>query len=137
MPEARARRKGGVGGWGVTPPAAKRSAGAKRRRSIRILRKMGSDFFKQTPPKILPAVLRGVFFLCHKILGERGRFTHRTDPWISPGRNNSTGFLGVLIHTPQFVFFVTRRGHNRHGLGRNAGFHSCWRAQYPFHPCFG
>ncbi|OGL66323.1 hypothetical protein A3B21_04045 [Candidatus Uhrbacteria bacterium RIFCSPLOWO2_01_FULL_47_24] len=26
-------------------------AGGKRRRSIRILRKMGSDFFKQTPPK--------------------------------------------------------------------------------------
>ena len=29
------------------------SAGAKRRRSIRVLRKMGSDFFKQTPPNLI------------------------------------------------------------------------------------
>ena len=38
------------GGCGGNSAAPERSAGAKRRRSIRVLRKMGSDFFKQTPP---------------------------------------------------------------------------------------
>ena len=37
------------GGCGGNSAAPERSAGAKRRRSIRVLRKMGSDFFKQTP----------------------------------------------------------------------------------------
>jgi len=46
-----ARSEGAAeGGCGGNSAAPERSAGAKRRRSIRVLRKMGSDFFKQTPP---------------------------------------------------------------------------------------
>jgi len=41
------------GGYGGNSAAPERSAGAKRRRSIRVLRKMGSNFFKQTPPKLI------------------------------------------------------------------------------------
>ena len=33
------------------PEARARSTGAKRRRSIKVLRKIGYDFFKQTPPR--------------------------------------------------------------------------------------
>ena len=46
-----ARSEGAAeGGCGGNSTAPERSAGAKRRRSIRVLRKMDSDFFKQTPP---------------------------------------------------------------------------------------
>src|SRR3989344_3774536 len=39
--------EGGRGGNSVAP---ERPAGAKRRRSLGVLRKMGSDFFEKTPP---------------------------------------------------------------------------------------
>src|SRR3989344_2294466 len=42
--------EGGCGGNSATP---ERSAGAKRRRSLGVFRKMGSDFFKQTPPNLI------------------------------------------------------------------------------------
>ena len=42
--------EGGCGGNSVAP---ERPAGAKRRRSLGVLRKMGSDFFKQTPPNLI------------------------------------------------------------------------------------
>jgi len=45
-----ARSEGAAEGCGGNSAAPERSAGAKRRRSIRVFRKMGSDFFKQTPP---------------------------------------------------------------------------------------
>ena len=49
-----ARSEGAAeGGCGGNSAAPERSAGAKRRRSIRVLRKMGSDFFKQTPPNLI------------------------------------------------------------------------------------
>jgi len=41
------------GGCGGNSAAPERSAGAKRRRSLGVLRKMGSDFFKQTPPNLI------------------------------------------------------------------------------------
>ena len=48
-----ARSEGAAeGGCGGNSAAPERSAGAKRRRSVRVLRKMGSDFFKQTPLSI-------------------------------------------------------------------------------------
>ena len=49
-----ARSEGAAeGGCGGNSAAPERSSGAKRRRSIRVLRKMGSDFFKQTPPNLI------------------------------------------------------------------------------------
>jgi hypothetical protein len=46
------------GGCGGNSAAPERSAGAKRRRSIGVFRKMGSDFFKQTPPKLISCLAR-------------------------------------------------------------------------------
>src|SRR3989344_3016851 len=49
-----ASREGAAeGGCGGNSAAPERSAGAKRRRSLGVLRKMGSDFFKQTPPNLI------------------------------------------------------------------------------------
>jgi len=45
-----ARSEGAAeGGCGGNSAAPERSAGAKRRQSLGVFRKMGSDFFKQTP----------------------------------------------------------------------------------------
>src|SRR3989344_8517297 len=52
--------EGGCGGNSVAP---ERPAGAKRRRSLGVLRKMGSDFFEKTPP----------FQICQRSCPPRGR----------------------------------------------------------------
>src|SRR3990167_10241702 len=55
----KARSEGAAeGGCGGNSAAPERSAGAKRRRSVGVLRKMGSDFFKQTPPNETLSELR-------------------------------------------------------------------------------
>jgi hypothetical protein len=46
------------GGCGGNSAAPERSAGAKRRRSIRVFCKVSSDFFKQTPPKLISCLAR-------------------------------------------------------------------------------
>ncbi len=56
-----ARSEGAAeGGCGGNSAAPERPAGAKRRRSIRVFRKMSSDFFKQTPPKLISCLARRV-----------------------------------------------------------------------------